>query len=179
MFIDKSHSKKDLVLLFSKLDIELDCKIAKSELSKIIEVEIKNCKYNDSIKNITELLEYLSKATTKQRPTTQEKSDIMFKCKRLIKWGKTCYIFDEDTYLNKTQPQIDCMFVHKWGDLSSVRRACRLYNSSPYCINHINPIISDEVQEHMEHNRIMKKSYLPKLSIKYSTEEDPILLCFD
>mgnify|MGYP003628224065 FL=1 len=179
MFIDKSHSKKDLVLLFSKLEIELDCKISKSELTKMIQVEIKNCKYNDNIKNFTELLDYLSKPTTKQRPSTQEKSEIMFKCKRLIKWGNTCYIFDEDTYLDNIQPHNDCIFIHKWGDLSSVRRACRFYNLSPYNINHINPIISDDVQEDMEKNRIIKQTVLPKLSVRYSTKENPIIVSFD
>lgn len=179
MYIDKSHSKKDLVLLFSKLSIELDSKITKSELSKIIEVEINNCKYNDKIKNCTDLLDYLKNPTTKQRPSTQEKSDIMFKCKRLIKWGNTCYIFDEETYLDKAQPHMDCMSIYKWGDLSSVRRACRLYNKSPYCMGHINPIISDDMQEEMERNRIVKKSFLPKLTIKYGTETNPILVRFD
>ena len=179
MFIDKSHSKKDLVLLFSKLSIELDSKITKSDLYKIIETEITNCRYNDKIKNCAELLDHLRNPTTKQRPSTQQKADIMFKCKKLIKWGNTSYILDEETYPDKNQPHLDCMFIHRWGDLSSVRRACRLYNSSPYCMGHINPIISDDVLEDMEKNRIVKQTYLPKLTIRMATEADPIMVYFD
>tara|TARA_R110000764_G_scaffold34495_2_gene76879 strand:+ start:674 stop:1213 length:540 start_codon:yes stop_codon:yes gene_type:complete len=179
MFIDKSHSKKDLVTLFSKLSVDLDSKITKSEMAKVIKIEFKNCIYNDKIKDHTELLEYLSKPTKKQRPSTQEKSDIMFKCKKLIKWGNTCYVLDEDIYKDKSEPYQDCLFIHKWGDLSSVRRACRLYNASPYCLGHVNPIISLDVQEEMEKNRIIKQTYLPKLTIKYATEDNPIIVDFD
>ena len=179
MFIDKSHSKKDLVTLFSKLSINLDSKITKSEMTKVIESQFKNCIYNDKIKDHTELLEYLSKPTTKQRPSTQEKSDIMFKCKKLIKWGNTCYVLDEEIYQDKESPYLDCLFIHKWGDLSSVRRACRLYNASPYCLGHVNPIISCDVQEEMERNRIVKQSYYPKLTIKFATKDNPIIVDFD
>jgi len=179
MFIDKSHSKKDLVALFSKLSINLDSKNTKSQIAKVIEREFKNCVYNDKIKDCNELIEYLSKPTTKQRPSTQEKSDIMFKCKKLIKWGNTCYVLDEDIYQDKNEPYLDCIFIHKWGDLSSVRRACRLYNSSPYCLGHVNPIISCDVQEDMEKNRIVKETYCPKLTIKYATEDNPIIIDFD
>ena len=179
MFIDKSHSKKDLVALFFKLSIHLDSKITKSDMAKVIQKEFKNCIYNDKIKDHTELLEYLSKPTKKQRPSTQEKSDIMFKCKKLIKWGNTCYVLDEDIYLDKDSPYQDCLFIHKWGDLSSVRRACRLYNASPYCLGHVNPIISCEIQEEMEKNRIIKQTYLPKLTIKMATKDNPILVSFD
>lgn len=179
MFIDKSHSKKDLVALFSKLSIQLDPKITKSDMSKVIQKEFKNCIYNDKIKDHTELLEYLSKPTTKQRPSTQDKSDIMFKCKKLIKWGNTCYVLGEDIYKDKHEAYQDCLFIHKWGDLSSVRRACRLYNASPYCLDHVNPIISFEVQEEMEKNRIIKQSHYPRLTIKYGTKGNPILVSFD
>ena len=51
MFIDKTHSKKDLVALFSKLSIDLDSKITKSDMAKVIEKELKNCIYNDKIKD--------------------------------------------------------------------------------------------------------------------------------
>ena len=179
MFIDKSHSKKDLVALFSKLSINLDSKITKSEMTKIIQCEFKNCIYNDKIKDHTELLEYLSKPTTKQRPTTQDKNDIMFRCKKLIKWANSSYVLDEDIYQDNDSAYLDCLFIHKWGDLSSVRRACRLYNVSPYCLGHVNPTISSEVQEEMEKNRIVKESCCPRLTIKYATKDNPILVSFD
>ena len=152
MYVDKSHSKRDLILLFHNLGIELNDECSKSQITKILESKIKDCKYNDKITNCTELIDYLKTPSKKQRPTTKIKNDIMFKCKKIIKWGKNDYIFD-GLYTTKDEPYQDIMFIHLWGDLPSVRRACKFYNQSVYCINHINPVISEEVQSQLNNTK--------------------------
>ena len=178
MYIDKSHSKRDLILLFLNLGIELNDELNKSEITKDLESKIIECKYNDKIKNCTELIDYLKSPSNKQRPTTKIKQDVMFKCKKIIKWGKNDYIFD-GLYTCKEEPYTDVMFIHHWGDLPSVRRACRFYNHSVYCINHINPIISEEVQSQLNNNKIIKQQNINSLKIKFATPENPILIYFD
>ena len=178
MYIDKTHSKKDIVFLFHNLGVDLDDELSKSQITKNLENKIHDCKYNDKIKNCTELIDYLKTPSNKQRPPSKLKNEIMFKCKKIIKWGKNDYIFD-GLYENKTQPYDDVMFIHKWGDLPSVRRACRFYNNSLYCINNINPIISDEIQDELQNNKIIKQQHINKLTIKYATEENPIIVIFD
>ena len=103
MYVDKSHSKRDLILLFHNLGIELNDESSKSQITKILESKIKDCKYNDKITNCTELIDYLKTPSKKQRPTTKIKNDIMFKCKKIIKWGKNDYIFD-GLYTTKDEP---------------------------------------------------------------------------
>ena len=175
MLVDKSHSKKDIVTLFKKHGVIIDDELTKSN----IESYFKDFKFDDRIKNCTELKLYLKKVSPKQRPTTQQKSDIMFKAKKIIKWGKNDFIFDGATYTNHIEPYNDIMSIYMWGDLPSVRRACRFYNLSPCVNNHVNPIITQEVEEEINNNKIIKQQVIYKLKIKRATIDDPIIVCFD
>ncbi len=179
MLIDKSHSKKDIVTLFRKHGVIINEELTKSNIVNDIGSYIEKFKYNDKIKNCTELKEYLKKVSPKQRPTTQQKSDIMFKAKKIIKWGKNDYIFDGATYKNHIDPYNDIMSIYMWGDLPSVRRACRFYNFSPCVSNHVNPIITPEVEEEMNNNKIIQQQVIYKLKIRRATEENPIVISFN
>lgn len=179
MLIDKSHSKKDIVNLFKKHGVIIDEELTKSNIVNNIDFYIKDFKYDDYIKNCTELKEYLKNTSPKQRPNTNLKNEIMFKAKKIIKWGKNDYIFDGATYMDSEEPYNDVMFIYKWGDLPSVRRACRFYNFSPCCKNHVNPILTKEVQDELNNNKIIKQQIIYKLKIRYATKENPILVNFD
>tara|TARA_R110002012_G_scaffold23402_2_gene79441 strand:- start:169 stop:711 length:543 start_codon:yes stop_codon:yes gene_type:complete len=177
--IDKSHSKKDIIELFRTLKVFIDKSSSKGKIVNDIEQHIEKCVYNDKIKNKTELIEYLQKQTTKQRPNIQEKNDVMFKSKRIIKYcNNHCELCDL-TYPTHDAVYNDIISIIKWGDIPSVRRACRLYNSSPYHISHVNPIISPEVKEKIDNNKILKQTFLTSLKIRFGTKEDPIIVFFD
>jgi len=179
MLIDKSHSKKDIVLLFKKHGVIIDSELTKSNIVKDIEFYMKDFKYDDKIKNCTELREYLKKVSPKQRPNSQQKTEIMFKAKKIIKWGKNDYIYDGATYRNNKDPYDDMMSIYMWGDLPSVRRACRFYNHSPNALGHINPIITQEVEEELNNNKIIKQQIIYKLGIRRATKDNPIIVRFD
>ena len=179
MIIDKSHSKKDIVLVFKKLNVTIDDKLTKGNIVSNIEDYFEDAVYNDKIKNCTELKELLKNPSKKQRPTRQEKKEIMFNSKKIIKWAKNNYRFDNITYQNDNQPYNDIMSIYMWGDLPSVRRACRLYNLCSYCKDHINPIITEEVEEEMNKNKIIKQQYIYKLLIRHATKENPVIVSFD
>jgi len=66
-----------------------------------------------------------------------------------------------------------------WGDLPSVRRACKYYNSSVYCKNNVNPIITEEIEEEMNMKKIIKKEYIYSLQIKHKPKENPFIVRFD
>jgi len=179
MLVDKSHSKKDIVNLFKKHGVIIDDKLSKGNIVKDIELYIKKFQYNDKIKNETELKDYLKNTSPKQRPNTQQKSEIMFKAKRIIKWAKNDYIFDGATYTNSDDPYNDIMSIYMWGDLPSVRRACRMYNNCLYCKNHVNPIITTEVEEELQNHKFIKQEIMYKLHIRKATVDNPILITFD
>ena len=179
MLVDKSHSKKDIVNLFKKHGVTIDDKLSKGNIVKNIESYIDDFVYNSKINNVSELKDYLKNSSPKQRPNTQQKSEIMFKAKRIIKWAKNDYIFDGATYTNCEEPYNDIMSIYMWGDLPSVRRACRFYNLSVYCKNHINPIISEEIEEEINQNKIIKKQYIYNLQVKHKTKQNPFIISFD
>lgn len=179
MLVDKSHSKRDIVTLFKKHGVIIDSELTKSNIINNIETYIVNVKYDDKIKNCTQLKEYLKNVSPKQRPTTQQKRDIMFKAKKIIKWGKNNYIFDGATYMNNIDPYNDIISIYMWGDLPSIRRACKFYNCSPLCENHVNPIITREVEDELNQNKIIKRQVLYSLKIKRAEKGKPFLVTFD
>ena len=61
MIIDKSHSKKDIVNLFSKLGVNIDDELTKGKIVSDIEKYFEDVIYNDKIKNCTELKDYLKR----------------------------------------------------------------------------------------------------------------------
>jgi hypothetical protein len=179
MLVDKSHSKKDIVTLFKKHGVCIDSELTKSNIVSDIDFYIKDFKYNNVIKNETQLKDYLKNVSPKQRPNTQQKNEIMFKAKKIIKWGKNDYIFDGATYMNTTDPYNDIMSIYMWGDLPSVRRACRFYNLSPNSIGYVNPIITREVEEEINNNKIIKQQIIYSLKIRKATKENPVVVTFD
>ena len=179
MLVDKSHSKKDIVKLFKRHGVNIDDKLSKGNIVKNIDTYMNDFKFNDKIKNETELKDYLKNNSPKQRPNTSQKNEIIFKAKKIIKWAKNDYIFNGSTYTNHDDPYHDIMEIYMWGDLPSVRRACRMYNNSLYCKYHINPVITEEVAEELSKNKFIKEQVIYKLQIRRSSPEDPILVVFD
>ena len=110
MIVDKSHSKKDIIFLFKKHNVEIQKEKTKGEIVNEIDEYITDFKYDDNIKNLTELKNYLKSKSPKQRPTTDEKNIIMFRSKKIIKWAKNDYIFD-GTYKNIKEPYMDVMEI--------------------------------------------------------------------
>ena len=179
MIVDKSHSKKDILYLFKKHGVNISETLTKGKIVQDIEKYINDFQYDDKINNCTELKDYLKNVSKKQRPTSHQKTTIMFNAKKIIKWAKNNYIFDMVIYRSKHDPYRDVMNIYMWGDLPSVRRACRFYNLSPYCTNNVNPVISEEVEEEMNQKKIIKQQSLYCLTIRRATKENPILVTFD
>ena len=179
MLVEKSHSKKDIIMLFKKHSVIIDDKLSKGNIIKNIELYIKDFQYDDKIQNETALKDYLKNSSPKQRPNTSQKTDIMFKAKKIIKWANNDYIFDGATYMNTEDPYNDIMSIYMWGDLPSVRRACRMYNNSQHSKNHVNPVISSEVEEELQNNKLIKQQVMYKLTIKRFSKDNPIIIDFD
>jgi len=179
--IDKSHSKKDIIELFKSFKVFIDKTLSKGKIVNDMEQYMEQCSFvnNDKIKNKSDLIKYLQNPTTKQRPNIQEKNDIMYKSKRIIKYCNSHCNLSEVTYPTHEAVFDDIISISKWGDIPSVRRACRLYNSSPYMISHVNPEISPEVKKSLDNNKIIKKTYLTSLIIRVATKENPIIVSFD
>ena len=179
MLIDKSHSKKDIILLFKTHGVKIDSKLSKAQIVNSLDSKFKDLVFNERIKNISDFNDYLKCPSPKQRPNTHQKIEIMFRAKKIIKWANGGYLNNGNIYSSNEEAHKDIMEIYMWGDLSSIRRACRLYNANLKCINHVNPILSYEVQEELNNNKIIKQNDLYKLIIKRGTKDNPILVRFD
>lgn len=179
MIIHKTHSKKDLIEIFKTLKIYFDNQSSKCDIMKEIDEKIDDCQYNKEIKNKTELIDYLKNETSKQRPNINEKKRIMLLSKKIIKYCNNDCMLNESTFESHESCYNSLISICKWGDIPSVRRACKLYNKSSKKINHINPKISPSVERDIINKRLIKKVYITSLKIKHATKENPIVVKFD
>jgi len=155
IIIDKSHSKMDLIEIFTSLSVFISKRLIKQEIIGNIPEYISSAKYNNKIKDVGELIDILKSKTTKQRPNLKLKNLIMLKGKKVVNYCSDNYKLNH--YLSHEDVYHDVVFIASYGDISTVRKACYLYNESPFCINHINPILSDDKIKELTNKRIIKK----------------------
>ena len=166
IIIDKSHSKTDLIELFESLQVNIPKNIKKQDIIANLTKYIQNAKYNNKVKDVSVLIEILKNKSTKQRPNFKLKNIIMNKSKRIIKYCTSNHILSDETYLTHEDVYNDVMYIANYGDIASVRKALYLYNNSPFCINHVNPILSDnKIQEITERN-MLKRNKVFGLKLK-------------
>ena len=70
-------------------------------------------------------------------------------------------------------------YLKQFGDIPSVRRCCRLLSDDKQIKNKFIPLISPKVQKQLNERQSKKIIYSNKLTIRYSTPENPIILTFD
>jgi len=174
IMIDKTHSKMDLIELFQSLDVNIPKKYKKQDIIANLPQYIQNAKYSDTVKDVSVLIDILKNKSTKQRPNLKLKIMIMNKSKRIIKYCSSNHILSLETYLSHQEVYNDVMFIASYGDIASVRKALNLYNNSPFCVNHVNAILSDNKIEQISERKLLKKNKVFGLKSKRS----PILLEF-
>ena len=160
--ICKTHSKTDLVELINTLNLPVinshqDNK--KSIQLKIVQALKKDIIFSSNcynITNISELKAYLSNSNPKKSLNVKEKKDLMFICKKIIHYCQNGYCIYKSQY-NTEQEIIDDMnYIRQFGDLPSVRRACRLMNENVMSKIRYEPLISPQVKKQLEEKDKLK-----------------------
>ena len=171
--IHKTHSKKNLIDLFNDLNYKINRnKTKKLIIDEIVDLIQKkaikiNKKNSYKLKNLDDLIYYLSNPNNKEKISIEEKKEVMIKCKKIIQYSKTNYNIKLTEYINHQQIYNDIIFISLYGFIPSVRRACKLYNQDINKINHINPIISDKIQKELDFKENIKKIKNEKFKIKF------------
>ena len=164
MNIHKSHTKGDLRLIFKSLQVYIDPELTKREIIETIMDYIDSVTYNNLIPNLTALQDILRNPSSKIRLSIGEKTNIMHTAKKIIQYCKNDYYLN-DVYTSHSQVYLDCLKIYIYGDIPTIRRALRLYNLSPHKKDHINPIISIEVQELLKEKELIKKNKILKFKM--------------
>ena len=165
MNIHKSHTKGDLRIIFQSLKVYIDPELTKREIIENIIDYMDIVTYNNLIPNKTTLQDIFRNPTNKKRLSIEDKVPIMHTAKKIIQYCKNDYYLN-DIYKSHSQVYLDCMSIYMYGDIPTIRRAFRLYNQSPHKIDHINPIISHEVQELLKEKELIKKNKILKFKMK-------------
>jgi hypothetical protein len=186
MIIDKSFSKTDLIELINDLNLPIVHSHQDNKLdiqNKFKECMTKKFDIPDNfykIKNKDDLISYLCNKNPKKILTIKEKQNVMIICKKIIQYCKNDFDLTITDY-NSQQDLIDDMdFIKQFGDIPSVRRCCKLMNEDPKMGGiKFKPFISAQIQKDLDQKKKTKKVVQFKLTIRYATEEEPIILYFD
>jgi hypothetical protein len=176
MYFDKSHSKKDILHTFKSLSVFPDKTLSKREIIESFDSLTEQAIYTKQIPNLSELIIYFNKPSPNKRLSVSDRQEIMLKCKRIILYAKNNYCLDSANYNSHEDVLADCICVHHYGSIPSVRRACKMFNNSPYQGNRrIMPNIPLDVQEELN----QKRKYKSEQTMWIKIRRGPILVHFD
>ena len=165
MNIHKTHNKGDLRLLFKSLQVYINPRLTKREIIENMNDYIPLITYTNLIPNLTALQDSLRNPSSKIRLSMEDKTNIMHTAKKIIQYCKNGYYLN-DVYTSHSQVYLDCLTIYRYGDIPTIRRALRLYNLSPHKKDHINPIISVEIQELLKEKALIKKNKILKFQMQ-------------
>lgn len=164
MYFDKTHSKKDIIHIFNSLSVYPDKKLSKREIIESFDDLVKDVKFIPNISNLTELIKFFNEPSPNKKLPIDERSQIMLKSKKIIKYCKNHYYLESANYNTHDEVIADCIAIHQFGGIPSVRRACFLFNKNPNDHRIINPIIPEEVQKELNEKKKIKKTYYKGLT---------------
>ena len=166
MNIHKTHSKKDILSILQSINIFPDHKLSKREIIELIPKTIHGAEYTKSIPHLTALKDLFISPSLKKRLSVEKKNLVMIKAKKLINFGNNHYDLNEFSYSNPHEVNQDAIFIHPYGDIPTVRRALRLYNSYNQKLGHVNPVISLDIQHTLYEKEKIKEMKNPKFGKK-------------
>jgi hypothetical protein len=169
MFIHKTHTKKDLLKLCKTFNININPSLSKREIIDMFPKLFDKVSYSDNeynIKNKSDLINYLKTKSPIQRLNADDKKIIMLKCKSIIYYCTNNYNLSMSVYNNHNEILNDLIYIHKYGEIPSVRRACKLYNQDPKKINSVNPVIPEYIQKELSRNQVSCENIMYNLTIK-------------
>jgi len=160
--IHKSHSKTDLVNLINTINIPLihshshnkkDIQRLLSDFFLSSDIHL----FSDNVYNITDkrdLTLYLNKENPKKNLSVKEKNVLMNISRNIIHFCNQNYEFSMSVYDNEKDLEDDILYIIQYGDLPSVRRACKAINKRS-CTKY-NPLISPQVQKELEEKNLLR-----------------------
>ena len=169
MYVHKTHTKKDILKILKTLEVEVNNILSKREIIELLpKIILEDAKYKENefkINNKSDFLSYMKNKSPIVRLNTEDKKIVMIKCKNIIQYCMNKYELENSAYTHRNEIMNDAVYIHKYGDIPSVRRAIKLYNMDPQKINQVNPIIPEHIKKELS-MKYEKKSIIYNLIIK-------------
>ena len=177
MIIEKSHSKADLIDLINLLELNIvfshqdNKKDIQDKLIELLESDILIKKNYYKIENKDGLVNFLTKKNPKKILSIKEKNHVMQISKNIINYCKGGYSIETCLIYNNIKDISDDLdYIKQFGDIPSVRRACKLIKQCPLLsMNDYNPLISPQVQKRLDEKKRVKNIQYASLKIKRGT----------
>lgn len=173
----KSHSKTDLIDIINFCDIPVvfnhsdNKKSLQAKLLKVIQDQPTLQLRDDNhykLKNIQDVSFYLKKMNPKKTLTIKEKGEVMRIAKRIIFYATHGFDLKVSDYKDTQTLLDDMLYIKSYGDIPSVRRACRLMKTdSKFYEQDFEPIVSPQVQREIDEKKISKSVILHNVTIKH------------
>lgn len=180
--IHSSHSKRELYEIIEVFDLRIDgfkdmmkielCRSILYEISKVDEIKCDHDIFY--IENKKELLDYLSNPNQSKVLTIKQKMEVMEIAKRIISYCKNGYYLCA-YYLDWEDIHKDALYISRYCDIPSCRRAINLFNGDYKLEKKITPIITPKVKRTLDKQKLLKAELVPKLCRVYK----PVKIIFD
>ena len=175
MFIHKTHSKKDLcnIIKIFNININEPEKFKKKDLIKELIIQFN---FIDEIEpeldyymfyNLVDLKTYLYNCNPKKLLSIKEKNNVILTCKRIQQYINNNYSIERSSFNNINDVHTMSKFIEPFGDIPSVRRACKGLNNCPDNLFNLQPKISKQTARELEKKEEYKKKYQTKLEVNY------------
>ena len=173
MVIHKSHTKKDLIEIievFELKDIQNYRELNKDTLVSLLDLHLRtiaditpNLEYFD-LEDLDDLRTYLKNPSPKQVLNIKEKDKVIDKAKHIIFFCRiTGYTLGATTYSTKEEVLEDAMYIRKYGDISTIRRALKLLGNWSELEEPITPVLTYRCQQRLDRKKQLKANSLAKM----------------
>ena len=166
MSIHKSYSKQDLIRVMSEFNIKIDnyTNYNKSQLVSLIEkyiahendISFTSTDIYSNIKDKDQLINMLNNPNCFKPLSVKDKYDVMQFCKDIIHYSRHGYILENTNFNSREEIVLQMDDLLKYGDIPSLRRACRLLSADPYINKKFVPIISPYMERIINDKKIKK-----------------------
>jgi len=186
MIIHKTYSKTDLIEII--IDLGLPVVYSHQDDKAQIHQKLKECLKTEfpiapnfyKIENKDDLINYIESHNPKKTLSIKEKENVMKLCKKIIQYCKSNYDITITDYQTQRDIIDDVDYIKQFGDIPSVRRCCRLMNKDVKCGGlSFKPLISPQVQKILDEKKKTKEIKTYSMTIRYATNDQPIILDFD
>tara|TARA_R110000782_G_scaffold15765_7_gene45813 strand:+ start:1608 stop:2159 length:552 start_codon:yes stop_codon:yes gene_type:complete len=174
MSIHKSHSKKDLFNFINEFKIPIHSHelLTKSQLILLLTDAMasglfyinENNKY--LVKTEKDMNDYLFTCNPKKLLTVKDKKQLIKDCRRINQYSTNSFCINNTTFDSQEEVEELVIACSEYGDIPSVRKMLKKYNSNISLKNIIKPKISSIIQKELNDKQIIKKQYFCNLIIK-------------
>ena len=117
--------------------------------------------------NLVDLKTFLFNCNPKKLLSIKEKNNVILSCKRIQQYIFNNYIINNSSFKDMDELHELAKYIEPYGDIPSVRRACKGLNNHQENIFNLNPTISKQTARELEKKLEYKKTYQNTLEVKY------------